>query len=66
MSYVPLERVIDKAGGSVYKLVILASSRALEIAEGLPPLISNVDKQTKCTKISLMEIAEEKVFLNKS
>jgi len=65
MSYVPLEKLIDKTGGSVYKLVILAAARALEIAEGLPPLIENVDKQTKCTRIALEEIAAGKVSLKK-
>lgn len=60
MSYVPLEKIIDKADGSLYKLVILASRRSLEIAEGMPKLIA-ADSDTKPTKIALQEIAEGKV-----
>ena len=38
MDYVPLEKLIDKTNNSLYKLVILASRRALEVAEGQPGL----------------------------
>ena len=65
MSYIPLENVIEIAGGSIFKLVILASTRALEIAEGLPPLVDNVNSYTKCTTIALREIADHKVIYKK-
>ena len=39
MTYVALEKLLDKSCDSVYKLVILASKRALEIAEGQPKLV---------------------------
>jgi DNA-directed RNA polymerase omega subunit len=64
MVYVPLERLLDKSGGSVYKLVILASKRALEIAEGQPKLVSAASA-TKPSTISLYEIAGAKVQLRK-
>ena len=60
MVYVPLERLLDKSYGSVYKLVILASKRALEIAEGQPKLVE-ADITTKPSTLALYEIAENKV-----
>jgi len=64
MSYIPLEKLIDKADNSLYKLVILASKRALELAEGAPVLI---DKDTKATTttVALREIADGKVKYKK-
>ncbi|MCM8800762.1 MAG: DNA-directed RNA polymerase subunit omega [Candidatus Omnitrophica bacterium] len=64
MSYVPLEKLIDKSQDSVYKLVILASKRALEIAEGQPRLV-NVDSAIKPSTVALYEIAEGKVRAQK-
>jgi DNA-directed RNA polymerase omega subunit len=46
----------------MYKLVILASQRALELAEGMPALIEGRNSD-KPTVIALEEIAEEKVGL---
>jgi DNA-directed RNA polymerase omega subunit len=66
MSYVPIEKVVDKADGSIYKLVILAAARALEISEGLPPLTDIADKHSKSTTIALQEIAEGKIRFCKS
>lgn len=60
MSYIPLEKVIEKADHNMYALVVLASRRAIELEEGLPPLIS-VDSQMKKTTVALLEIAEGKV-----
>lgn len=65
MSYVPLEKVLDKTDYSVYKLVILASKRALEIAEGQPKLV-DVNLSTKPSTIALEEIAQEKVIYKKT
>ncbi len=56
MGYVPIEKLLDKSGYSVYKLVILSSKRALEIAEGQPKMV-NVDASMKPSTIALYEIA---------
>jgi DNA-directed RNA polymerase subunit K/omega len=44
MPYIALENLLDQSRGSIYKMVILAAKRSLEIAEGQPPL---VDKKIK-------------------
>jgi len=62
--YVPLEDLLDKCDNSIYKLVIVASKRALEIAEGQPKL-SGVDASFKPSTIALHEIAEGKVRYKK-
>ncbi len=64
MTYVPLEKVLDKSEKSIYKLVILASKRALEIAEGQPKLIA-ADSATKPSTVALFEIAEGKLRYKK-
>ncbi len=64
MAYVALEKLLDKSNGSIYKLVILASKRALEIAEGQPKLVE-VSSSMKPSTIALHEIAENKVYLKK-
>ncbi|MDD5355273.1 MAG: DNA-directed RNA polymerase subunit omega [Candidatus Omnitrophica bacterium] len=64
MSYVPLEKLIDKADNSLYKLVILASKRALELSEGAPTLIEK-DQRVINTTIALREIADGKVKYKK-
>ena len=56
MGYVPIEKLLDKSGYSVYKLVILSSKRALEIAEGQPKMV-NMDASMKPSTIALYEIA---------
>ncbi len=63
--YVALENMLDKSDNSIYKLVILASKRALEIAEGQPKLV-NVDSSLKPSTIALHEIAEGKVRYKKT
>jgi len=65
MAYVALERLLDKSNGSIYKLVILASKRALEIAEGQPKLV-DVSSSMKPSTIALHEIAENKVYCKKT
>jgi DNA-directed RNA polymerase omega subunit len=64
MVYVPLEKLLEKSGGSVYKLVTLVSKRALEIASGQPKLVE-ADSSAKPSTIALQEIAEGKVALQK-
>jgi DNA-directed RNA polymerase omega subunit len=60
----PLEQLLDKARGSVYKTVILASKRALEIAEGQPSLI-HAGVAVKPSTIALREIALGKCHVKK-
>lgn len=61
MAYVPLEKMLDKTEHSIYKLVILASRRALEIAEGQPKLV-DAPASFKPSTVAMLEIAEGKVF----
>ncbi|MBL8014316.1 MAG: DNA-directed RNA polymerase subunit omega [Candidatus Omnitrophica bacterium] len=62
MAYHPLESLLSKAGGSVYKLVRLASKRASELAENKPNLIDAPMSQ-KLATIALHEISAGKVVL---
>lgn len=64
MEYISLEKLLDKSKGSVYKLVVLASRRALELAEGNPKLIP-LNVAMKPSTIALQEIAQGKVKLKK-
>jgi DNA-directed RNA polymerase omega subunit len=64
MAYTGLESVLDKSGGSVFKLVVLASKRALEISEGQPKLVA-AGSEIKPSNVALEEIAEGKVFYKK-
>ncbi len=56
-----MENLLDKTG-SVYKLVILASKRALELNEGSPKLTETNSK--KVTTIALDEIRDGKISMN--
>ena len=64
MEYVALEKLLDKTEHSIYKLVILASKRALEIAEGQPSMVAT-NSTTKPSTIALYEIAEKRVQFRK-
>jgi DNA-directed RNA polymerase omega subunit len=48
----------------MFKLVILASKRALELAEGSPKLVEALP-DTKVTTLAMLEIAEDKVEMGK-
>lgn len=61
MGYIPLERLIDKSHGSMYKLCTLVSRRALELAEGAPRLVE-APADVKVTTLAMQEIAESKVI----
>lgn len=61
---VALENLLDKADHSIYKLVNLASKRALEIAEGQPVLVKL--PSLKPSTVALHEIAEGKVYYKKA
>jgi DNA-directed RNA polymerase omega subunit len=62
MAYMALEKLLDKTEGSVYKLVVLASRRALEIAEGQPKLVEGSSSSTKPSIIALQEIQASKLL----
>lgn len=64
MDYVPVEKLLDKSGNSIYKLVIMASRRALEIAEGQPKLVE-ANSSSKPSTVALYEIAAGKVHYQK-
>ncbi len=65
MGYVDREKLLGESEGSIYKLVNLASKRALEIAEGQPKLVS-VSAEIKPSTVALYEIAAGKVHAKKS
>lgn len=56
-----LENLLDKANGSVYKLVVMTAKRALEIAEGAVKLV-DVNTEEKPISVALKEIAAGKVY----
>jgi len=64
MAYVAVEKLLDKSEESIYKLVILASKRALEIAEGQPKLVE-ANLSIKPSTVALMEIAAGKIEAKK-
>ena len=64
MGYQGREKLLDKSMGSIYKLVILASKRALEIAEGQPKLVAD-DASIKPSTVALHEIAAGKIEAKK-
>jgi len=60
-----IQDILEKSNNSVYKLVIMASKRALEIAEGQPKLV-DLDASIKPSTVALAEIAAGKVQYQKS
>ena len=64
MGYIPIEKLLDKADNSIYKLVVIAAKRTLEIAEGQPKLVKE-DSSLKPSSIALAEIAKGVVQLKK-
>ena len=57
--FVPREKLLEKIN-SVYKLVIIASRRALELSEGAPRLVE-MDSKKKPALVALQEIAQGKI-----
>ena len=57
--YVPIEPLMEKIG-SIYKLVIVAARRALELNEGAPRLVE-ADPKAKPSTVALAEITAGKV-----
>lgn len=64
MANISRDELLDSADSSIYKLVILATKRALEVAEGAPRLV-DVDPGVKATTVALMEIYAGKVKIKK-
>ena len=58
-SFTPVEKLFERTG-SMYKLVIVAAKRALELSEGSPRLVEAGLKE-KPALIALREVAEGKV-----
>lgn len=59
-----VENLLSKSGNSLYKLVVIASKRALELAEGKPKLIEDASlANTKPSTIALKEVGQGKVKL---
>ena len=58
MADMPKEELLDKVG-SIYKLVILAARRAIELSDGAQKLVQT--KLTKPTMVALEEIRQGKV-----
>ena len=61
MNVIDVEKMVNKMG-SVYKLVIIAAKRALELSEGSPRLVEAGAKE-KPALVALREIAAGKVSL---
>ncbi len=57
MEVFPLEKLLDVTNKSLFKLVILVSKRAIEIAEGSPKLC-DVSPSVKPASVALQEIVE--------
>ena len=56
---IPLEQLSQGAGGSIYKLAILAAKRAIALADGDKPLIDKPSE--KVLDSALREIQEGKI-----
>lgn len=59
MSYIPIDKLLKTTEGSIYKLVLLASKRALELNAGAPKLVESDSE--KFSSIALEEIGEGKI-----
>ncbi|MCQ9207881.1 MAG: DNA-directed RNA polymerase subunit omega [Omnitrophica bacterium] len=63
MSYVAIQDLLAKTD-SIFKLVVLASKRAVELNAGAPKMVE-IDTE-KVSSIALEEIAQDKVKLEKA
>lgn len=59
MQTAPIDKLLDKTH-SIYKLVILASRRTIELAEGAQKLVET-PQDAKPSDIALAEIMEDKI-----
>ena len=55
-----IESLLPSSGHSVYRLIRMASDRALEISDGKPSMVKNIESD-KAASIALEEIAQGKV-----
>lgn len=62
MGYHTIEELLLKSKNSIYRLVRMAASRSMELADGKPKLVTHVSTD-KLTTIALDEIQEGKVEL---
>ncbi len=62
MGYPPIENLLPKSNFSIYRLVRMAASRATELADGAPKLITTPPEEKTAT-IALEEIQAAKVVL---
>ena len=62
MGYPPIEELLPKSGMSIYKLIRMASQRAMELADGKKPLIE-LPANTKTATLALEEIKAGMVVL---
>lgn len=60
MGYFSRDNLLAYSNDSIYKLVILVSKRAIEIAEGQPKMVE-MSSAARPSTIALEEIAEGKV-----
>ena len=63
------EQIIAKAlkvtGGDRYKLSLMTTKRAEELAAGATPLVENIDtRNMKFSDIAILELAEGKITLD--
>lgn len=65
MGYQPLEDLLPKANFSIYKLIRMASQRAMELADGQAKLV-DMDSSAKTATISLEEILAGRVVLKEA
>ncbi len=59
-AYIPNERLLDAAKGSIYTLTVLAAKRALALAEEEKPLVED-SFSVKTLDIALQEIDQKKI-----
>jgi DNA-directed RNA polymerase omega subunit len=64
VAYIPMEDLMQNTNGSLYKLVILAARRALELGAGSEKLVEARTNE-KLTTIALKEIQQQKVSYKK-
>ncbi len=64
MEMVSLEKLLEKSQNSIYKLVVMASKRALEIAEGQTKLV-DISSSVKPSTVALYEIMAGKIGIKK-
>ncbi len=63
MEKVSRERLLEKTGGSIYKLCNLAALRAMELNSGMRKLVDTHPNE-KITTVAIMEIAADKIKLS--